>query len=331
MRALVFDGPAEDTSTTRVAEVAVPEIAPDQVLVEVLWAGVNFKDVMVRRGDPGYASQWPVVPGLEAAGRVNAIGPDVRGLRVGHRVTALTNAGGLAEFVAVSADLAAAVPDEVPLAEACVVPGALTTAELLLEDVARIRRGDAVVVHSAAGAVGAAIATLARDAGATRLIGVVGAPSRAAAALAAGYEAVFVRSEGLADEVRGHLGGRGADVVLDPQGTQWLLDDLAMLNTAGRIVLFGNATGGELGPLPDTGMLYRTNAAIGGFSLEAMSARDPARVRAAMARLLDRMAAGRLTVAHTVVDGLEKTAPVQQRLAEGTGEGKYVVQVRPDD
>jgi NADPH2:quinone reductase len=331
MRALVFDGPADDTSTTRVTEVAVPEIAPDQVLVEVVWAGVNFKDVMVRRGDPGYAPYWPVVPGLEASGRVRAIGADVRRLRVGRRVAALTNAGGLAEFVAVSAGLAVEVPDDVSLAAACAVPGALTTAELLLHDVARIRADDVIVVHSAAGAVGSAIATLARDSGATRLLGVVGAPSRASAALAAGYETVFVRSEGLADKVRGHLGGLGADVVLDPQGTQWLQDDLGMLTSAGRIVLFGNATGGDLGPLPDTVILYRTNATIGGFSLEAMSARDPARVGAAMSRLLDRMAAGRLTVGYTVVDGLERTATVQQRLAEGTGEGKYLVQVRPDD
>src|SRR6516165_2525061 len=123
MRALVFEGPADDTSRTRVAQLPVPECGPDQVLVEVVWAGVNFKDVMVRRGDPGYAPYWPVVPGLEASGRVRAI-----------------------------------VPDDVSLAAACAVPGALTTAELLLHDVARIRADDVIVVHSAAGAVGSAIA-----------------------------------------------------------------------------------------------------------------------------------------------------------------------------
>jgi NADPH2:quinone reductase len=126
MRALVFEGPADDTSRTRVAQLPVPECGPDRVLVEVAWAGVNFKDVMVRRGDPGYAPSWPLVPGLEAAGRVRATGANVRGLHVGERVVALTNAGGLAEFVVVDAVNVVPVPPEVSLSAACVVPGALT-------------------------------------------------------------------------------------------------------------------------------------------------------------------------------------------------------------
>ncbi len=331
MRALVFDGPADDTSRTRVAELPLPEVRPDQVLIEVTRAGVNFKDVMVRRGDPGYAPHWPMVPGLEAAGWVHKIGSKVRGLGTGDRVVGLTNSGGLAEFAVANAALVVPVPDEVPLAAACVVPGALTTAELLVHDVARIRSGDIVVVHSAAGAVGAAVAAFARAIGGVRLIGVVGAPGRVPAARTHGYEAVFVRSEGLGNEVRGHLDGRGADVVLDPQGTRWLEDDVAMLTSAGRIVLFGNAGGDALGQL-QIPVLYGANASVGGFSLAAMSAHDPERVRAAMSRVLDRLAAGGGgAIDFIVVNGLDMAAQAQQRLAEGTGEGKYVVYIGRDD
>jgi len=330
MRALVFDGPADDTSRSRVAELPVPEVRSDQVLIEVTRAGVNFKDVMVRRGDPGYAPQWPMTPGLEVAGRVHQVGENVQGLGPGDRVVGLTNAGGLAEYAVAAAALVVPVPDEVPLAAACVIPGALATAELLVHDVARIRSGDIIVVHSAAGAVGAAVAASARMIGDVRLIGVVGAPGRVPAALAHGYEAVFVRSEELANDVRSHLDGRAADVVLDPQGTRWLEDDLAMLASAGRIVLFGNAGGDDLGQL-QIPVLYGANSSVGGFSLAAMSAHDPERVRAAMSRVLDRMAAGSDAGDYIVVDGLDMAVQAQQRLADGTGEGKYVVHVRLDE
>jgi NADPH:quinone reductase len=327
MRALTFDGPAADTSRTRIAELPVPAVGPHQVLIAVSRAGVNFKDVMVRRGDPGYAPYWPMVPGLEAAGTVSAIGAHVRGLSVGERVVGLTNVGGLAEFAVVDAALAVPVPQVVSLADACVVPGALTTAELLLHEVARIRERDVLVVHSAAGAVGGAVAALARQLSGVRLMGVVGSPARVRAAQAHGYDAVFVRSDRLGSQVREHLGGHGADVILDPQGTRWLGADLAMLASAGQIILFGNATGGVLEPLPSTGVLYEANASVAGFSLAAMSAHEPERVRAAMSRVLDLLAAGTLSIDHIEVKGLAQAALAQQRLADGTGEGKYVVHV----
>jgi NADPH2:quinone reductase len=330
MHALAFDGPADDASRTRVAELPVPDVQADEVLIEVTHAGVNFKDIMVRRGDPGYAPRWPMVPGLEVAGKVRVVGANVREVDPGDRVVALTNAGGLAEYAIADAGLVVPVPASVSLAAACVVPGALTTAELLVHDVARVRPGDVVVVHSAAGAVGAALATLAREVSDLRLVGIVGAQSRTAAARAHGYEAVFVRSAVLAEEVLDHLAGRHVDVVLDPQGTQWLEQDLAMLGTAGRIVLFGNAGAGELGQVP-VSLLYGANASVAGFSLAAMSAHDPQRVRAAMVRVLDRMATGISFGDHVAVDGLGMAADAQQLLADGAGEGKYVVYIRPEE
>jgi NADPH2:quinone reductase len=236
----------------------------------------------------------------------------------------------LAEYAVADAGLVVPVPDGVSLGAACVVPGALTTAELLLYDLARISSGDVIIVHSAAGAVGAGVAAFARRTPGIRLIGVVGASERIPAAQAHGYEAVFIRSDGLAEEVCEYLGGRGGDVVLDPQGTRWLDVDLAMLASTGRIVLFGNASGVGRGQLP-VGTLYGANASVAGFSLAAMSAHDPERVRAAMSRVLDRIAADAAIGDHIVVKGLEMAADAQQRLASGTGEGKYVVHVRPDE
>lgn len=88
IRALVFDRPAPDTSATRVAELRMPQPGPGQIGINVHYAGVNFKDVMVRRGDPGYAPAWPCVPGLEVAGTIRTLGDGVSSLQIGQRVSA---------------------------------------------------------------------------------------------------------------------------------------------------------------------------------------------------------------------------------------------------
>jgi NADPH2:quinone reductase len=327
MRALVYDAAADDTSRTRVAAVALPAPGPTEVAIDVAFAGINFKDVMARRGDEGYVRAWPFVPGLEVAGTVRAVGRDVESVRVGQRVVALTNAGGLADVALAQANLTVAVPEDVELSDAAAAPGAMTTAVLLLDEIARLRPGDSLLVHSAAGAVGQAVADLARLRGVGDLVGTVGAPSRQEAAYRAGYGLVVVRDEHLAQTVRQHLSGRGVDVVLDPQGTAYLEQDLAILEPAGRIILFGNAAGDALDALPPTGRLFGANAAVGGFSLAALSAAAPQKVSAAIATVVNYLRSGELRIDPELVDGLENAAAAQQALAQGTGQGKYVVRL----
>jgi NADPH2:quinone reductase len=310
-----------------VATIDPPVPGPGQVAIEVAYAGINFKDVMARRGDPGYAPRWPFVPGLEVAGTVVECGLGVTHPRVGERVVALTNEGGLAEVTSAEAALTVPVPAELRLADAVVAPGALTTAVLLHDHVARVRAGDVVLVHSAAGAVGRALADFARATSGARLIGVVGAPSRVEAAHRAGYPDVVVRSDSFAVDVRTALAERGIDVVLDPQGTTFLGQDLELLAPGGRIVLFGNASGAPLAALPATASLYARNASIGGFSLAALSAHAPEKVASALRVALDLLARGQATKRATVLPGLAAATDAQQALANGTGTGKYVVSI----
>lgn len=287
MRVLVFDSPAPDTSASRVTEVAVPEPGPGMASIDVHYAGVNFKDVMARRGDPGYVPSWPFVPGLEVAGAVRALGAGVTGLDVGERVSAYTDAGGLAEVAPAREALAVRVPDRLDRARAAAAPGALTTAALLLTDVGRLRPGDAVLLHSAAGGVGQAVARLARLAGAALVIGTVGSPDRVAAAEHAGYNAAFVRGPGLASAIRDCTGGQEIDLIRDPQGTSLLDFDLEIAASGARIVLFGNATGAPLAPLPPAGRLFAGNLSIAGFSLASLAASAPMHVAAALRTVLD--------------------------------------------
>ena len=327
MRAVVFDRPAPDASATRVAEVPHPEPGPGQISVEVACAGVNFIDVMARRGDPGYAPEWPFVPGLEIAGTVRALGRGVDAPLPGTRVAAFVGRGGLAEVAVARAALVAEVPETVDLARAAAAGGALTTAALLLEHVARVRAGEAVLVHSAGGGVGQALAQMAPLTGAARIVGTVGRPERVASARAAGYDAVLVRDESLAQALREETAGRGADVILDPQGTDLLELDLDLAAPGARIVLFGNAAGGTLGPLPPAGALFAGNAMIGGFSLSRMAAQLPDRVATALRDVLERLATGALNVESHELDGLGSTPRAHDELAAGRGSGKRVVRV----
>jgi NADPH2:quinone reductase len=327
MRAVVFEAPATDAHTTRVVRRPTPEPGPGQVAIDVAYAGVNFKDVMARRGDRGYVSAWPFVPGLEVAGVVRSVGPGVNGWAVGARVAAYTGEGGQAEVAIADAAVCVPVPDGLGLAPAAVACGALLSAELLVGQVARLRAGESVLVHGAAGGVGAAAARSARAHGAGRVLGTVGDAARLAR-VGAGYDGVLVRGPELVDDVRAHAPD-GVDVILDPQGTALLELDLQLIAPTGRIVLFGNASGEAPTALPPLPRLMGVNASIAGFSLAALAARDPSRVADGLTQVLRRLAADAGTVELTVVEGLDGAAVAHQALAEGRG-GKYVVRVGPD-
>lgn len=327
MRALVFDGPSGDTSTTRIAELNIPQPGPGEVSIDVRYAGVNFKDVMARRGDRGYVTAWPFVPGLEVAGTIRALGAGVADLNVGERVAAVTNSGGLAEVAVASARLTVAVPAGLDLERAATAPGALTTAALLLTDIGRLASDEVLLVHSAAGGVGQAAAKLAQIAGVGTLLGTVGSANRLQAAKKAGYHTAFVRSPSLASEILERTGGRGVDLILDPQGTAQLDTDIDVAAPGARIVLFGNAAGAALAPLPPASRLFATNTSIGGFSLAALTATAPQRVTRALREVLHKLEAGELDVELTSVPDLYAAPKAQQALADGSALGKQVVRV----
>lgn len=282
---------------------------------------------MSRRGDLGYVSAWPFVPGLEVSGHVRAVGPGVTTLRPGMRVAAYTGQGGLAAVAVADAAMTVTVPDGLDLERAGAAAGALTTAVLLLHQIGRLRRGETVLVHGAAGGVGQALVRLARLAGAGQVLGTVGSAGRVAAAERTGYDVALVRSPDLVIAVRERTEGRGVDLVLDPQGTALLEDDLLLAAPSGRIVLFGNATGAPLSALPPAGRLFAGNLSVAGFSLAALAATAPATVAEALQQVLDHLLADELDVEVTTVEGLTAAPAAQQALAEGRGNGKQVVRV----
>jgi NADPH2:quinone reductase len=326
--ALMMTGPSQGADRTGIHEIGTPRPGQGEVTIDVAYAGINFLDVMARRGDAGYVGAWPYAPGLEVSGTIREVGRDVTGLAVGRRVAAFTAGGGLADVVAVQAGFVVPVPDQVPSPVAAAAPLMLTTALLLLEDAAGFRPGRTVLVHSAGGGVGGAVAQLVPVLGGGLRIGTVGRPDKVASALGNGYDAALPRDENLAQAVRAATGDAGVDIVLDPLGTTMLETDLAVTAPGGRIVLFGNAGGGEQAPLPPAGRLIGGNLAIGGFSISRLWATAPRRTSAGLGRVLDLLADDRLRLAITEVGSLADVPAVHQSLAEGRGSGKYVVRLQ---
>jgi NADPH2:quinone reductase len=223
-------------------EVADASPGTGEVRVRQTAIGLNFIDVYERTGL--YPGALPAGLGREAAGVVVEAGRGVRGLAEGDRVAYASNApGAYAQERVLAADRLVKVPEGVSdrLAAAAMLKG--LTAWFLLRRTRPVKRGDAVVVHAAAGGVGLILAQWARALGA-QVIGVVGSERKAEVARTHGcHEVLLSGREPLAPRVRAFTGGAGAHVVYDSVGKDTFLDSLDALRPLGLMVSYGNASG----------------------------------------------------------------------------------------
>jgi NADPH2:quinone reductase len=222
--------------------IDVSEPGRGEVLIRQTAIGLNFIDVYERTGL--YPGALPTGLGREGAGVVEAVGSRVRGLAVGDRVAYVSSQpGAYAQERVVPADRVVKVPDGVSdrLAAAAMLKG--LTAWFLLRRTHRVARGDAVVVHAAAGGVGLILAQWARHLGAT-VIGVVGSDAKASIALAHGcHHALVLGRDDLVARVREFTGDEGARVVYDSVGRDTFFASLDCLRPLGLMVSYGNASG----------------------------------------------------------------------------------------
>ncbi len=218
-----------------------PVAGQGQVVVDVASAGVNFIDTYQRTGL--YPVALPHVPGMEGAGRIVEVGPDVTDFSVGDRVAWSSSPGSYAEKVALPTHLIVPVPDGVELERAAAVMLQGMTAHYLTTDTHHLTPGQRCLIHAGAGGVGRLLIQMAKKAGA-EVFSTVGTPEKAKLARAAGADHVILyRDVDFGDEVERIAGERALDVVYDGVGQSVFRRSLDLLRPRGTMATFGNASG----------------------------------------------------------------------------------------
>ncbi|MFA6029196.1 MAG: zinc-binding dehydrogenase [Elusimicrobiota bacterium] len=325
-------------------ETAEPVAMKGQVLVRVAAAGVNYADCLVRMGWYSAAKgRYPLTPGFEFAGTVEAVGPGAGRFSPGERVFGLLRFGAYAEKVVVDERWLWRCPAAWSLEDCAAFPTVFLTAWYGLLRAARVEPGELVLVPSAAGGVGSALLQLCAACGCPA-VGIVGSEEKVAAARAHGARAVIVR--GTRDPwkaARAHA-PEGYDVVFDSGGPQTLREGYALLSKGGRLVVYGFAElfpRGAARPNP-LGVLWRgsrvprfspleltsANRGVLGFNVVHLFDRPDLASRA-MEQLLGWIAEGKVRPLARTDFPAERAAQAHAALESGATVGKLVLVFAP--
>jgi NADPH2:quinone reductase len=306
-------------------DIPAPVAGPNEVLIKVEAVGMNFSDVLRRRGDNyPMPSPTPFIPGSEVAGTIAAIGQGVSGMALGSMVYATPRAGGYAQYVVVPADSVIPVPEGItaPQATALVIQG--LTAAFALPEAGRLAAGESVLIEAAAGGVGSFAVQLARLSGAGTIIAAASSEDKRRLALELGADhAVDYTANNWPSQVRELTGGRGADIILEMTGGDTVGQALDALADFGRMVVYGQASGRVA--LVDPQRLTVPNHSVTGFYIGAYF-RRPELIKQALSEIVGHVIAGRLKVQLGAVLPLSQ-AQEAHRLLEGRhSTGKLVLQ-----
>ena len=288
MKTLVLEEPGE-LPTLVVREIAEPRAAPGQVVLRVLACGLCHHDVLVMRGVLRRGVKSGVVLGHEIAGEVVEVGPEVEGLQLGDRVVTLqTNAcghcqrcnsgrqhrclngsgighgadGGLAEYVAVSAQSVVPFPPQVPPEEACLLGCPIGVALRALVDVAQLQGDETALVTGASGGLGVHGVQLAQTLGA-QVFAVTSSPEKVSPLEELGVHHVLLHEDlDFARQVRALTEDSGVDVVLETVGAPTFVSSLRSLATGGRLAVVGEVSGEQV-PLSLAELIFRDARVVG--------------------------------------------------------------------
>ena len=328
----------------RLVESPDPTPSAGEVRLRVEACGVNYADGIIRMGLYESAKRlhgYPITPGFEVAGVVDAIGEGVEGWHVGDRAIGVTLFGGYTSAICLPVDRAFPTPAALSSDQAAAIPTVFLTAWFMAHRQVHPRAGERWLVHSAAGGVGGALLQLARLAG-VEVIGVVGSTHKVEAAKALGAAHVIDKSCGDWVAAAKAIAPAGFYAVFDANGVATLQASFDLLAPMGKLVIYGFAS-----MLPKDGRVnwlklawdwWRTprfnplamttgNRSVMAANLSFLSAQAPL-LREGMLWLLDRFADGRLAPPPVEAFPLDAAAHAQQRIESGQSVGKLVLRPR---
>jgi NADPH2:quinone reductase len=249
-------------------ERPIPDPKPNEAIVQVKAAGVNFIDVYFREGR--YSALLPFINGQEGAGVVTAIGSEVTDINVGDRVAYTGSLGSYAEYAAVPAARLIRIPEGLGFEDAAAAMLQGMTAHYLTHSTYKLQKGETALVHAAAGGVGLLLVQMAKRIGA-RVIATAGTSEKAKLAREAGADECIVYSESdFEKETQRLTDGKGVNVIYDGVGKATFEKDLNVLKLRGYLVLFGGSSGAvppfDLIKLSQKGSLYITRPTLAHYT-----------------------------------------------------------------
>lgn len=302
-----------------------PTPADHEVVIRVEAAGVNFADVMRRRGDDyPEPSPTPFTLGVEVAGTVAAVGKDVTTLAVGMPVLAAPGAGGYAQYISVPAAMVVPLPPGLDAVRAAALMAHGLTAALVLRKAARLQPGETVLVEAAAGGVGSLAVQLAKHYGAGKVIAAASTPAKRALAEQLGADAsVDYTAPDWAEQVRALTGGKGADVILETVGGDNVAEAFKALAPFGRMIFIGQSSGKT--SLIDPWKLTVPNHTLTSFYVGAYAA-FPEVIQATLGELVGLVLSGQVVLQPGTVLPLSEAAQAHRLLEGRQTTGKVVLQ-----
>lgn len=313
----------EGPESISVVDVEEPKADGRQVVIDVHAAGVTWPDLLLTRGLYQMKPPLPFVPGSEVGGVVR-FAPEGSPFRPGSRVAAFPGIGAFQEVVAAHPGAVFPLPDRISFEGGAALPMNYLTVVFALVRRGRLKAGETVLVHGAAGGVGSAGVQVAKAFGA-RVIAVVSTDEKRRIAEQAGADEV-VLADGFLAAVKSLTGGRGVDVVLDPVGGDRFTDSLRSLAPEGRLLVVG-FTGGEI-PTVKVNRLLLNNVDVVGVGLGAFTMQEPALLQQEWAKLVPHLEAGRLDPPIGAVYPLAEAGRALAEMEARRAVGKIVLKVR---
>lgn len=319
MKAIQMTQPG-DISVLKFIDLPTPQPGPDEALIRLKAAGLNFIDIYIRIGR--YQRPLPLTPGLEGAGIVEAVGKNVTTVKPGDRVAYTGTIGSYAEYNVVKADQLIPLPNDISFEQAAAIPLQGMTAHYLLHEYYRVKPGDHVLVHAAAGGVGLLLTQWIKHLGGI-VIGTVSTEEKAAIAKAAGADHIILYTkQDFATEANKITNGKGVDFIIDGVGKTTFIKDLDAVKIHGWICLFGSASG-PVDPFPPNTLQAKSIILAGGTLFNFLNTHEEILMRANA--VFKGIKEGWLSLKVDYMYPLQDAAKAQQMLEGRNTVGKVVL------
>ncbi len=312
-----------DLSVLKMEDIATPDPGPGQVKIAMRACGVNFADSLVTAGKYQSQPSLPFTPGFEVAGDVTALGEGVTNFSIGDRVMGMAGSGGYAEELVADVRQLSPLPDMMDYVSAASFAVTYGTSYLALVHRAKLRAGEVLLVHGAAGGVGLTAVEIGKQLGAT-IIASAGGPEKLKIAQAAGAEFLIdYRTEDIRERVKEFTDGRGADVIYDPIGGDVFDASLRCVNFEGRILVIGFA-GGTIQQIRSNHVMVK-NVDIIGFNRGPYEEKHPDVTREAYGTLMEWLSRGKIQPFVSKTYPLSEAVAAIESVTNRSSTGKVVV------